>query len=229
MRCWEYATVSTTSGPRRSAKWGLAMAHESVSADVRFWYGNHYLLQTGYAAEAVEAEARVLEEDPLNLLYRTLFAVALQHAGKLAEAEAELQKVLEVDETLPFPVGTLAALYAQQGRLEEALAWTERANALTPWAFPILGQLAALLVRTGAAGRARELRDKLGSGNEYGASTGLAVYHALCGEFDRSAEWAARAIEERYPRLVAILRPLLPAPQWEAVARRMHLPDAGVQ
>ncbi len=50
--------------------WRLAMAREPVSRDVRFWYGNHYLLPIGRTAEAVETMERGLEEDPLNLLCR---------------------------------------------------------------------------------------------------------------------------------------------------------------
>ena len=49
-------------------QWRLAMAREPVSHDIRVWYGNHYLLPMGRAAEAVEAMARGLQEDPLNLL-----------------------------------------------------------------------------------------------------------------------------------------------------------------
>jgi TolB-like protein/tetratricopeptide (TPR) repeat protein len=208
-------------------QWHLAMAAEPVSRDVRFWYGNHYLLPMGRAAEAVEAEARVLDEDPLNLLYRTLFAVALEHAGRLEDAETELRKVLEVDGNLHVSVATLGAVCAQQGKLEEALALSERAHALAPWANPIVGQLAALLVRAGARSRAEALLEKLTSGAAYGASTGLALFHAMCGELDRAAEWAERAIEERYPRLSAILGPhLRPTPWWPALAKLMNLPES---
>ena len=146
-----------------------------------------------------------LQEDPLNLLYRHHFAVGLRHAGRPEDAEAELRKVLEIDENFPLALGTLGAVCAQQGRFEEALAWTERAHATMPWANPIVGQFAALLVRAGTRSRADALLEKLGTGKAYGAPTGLAVFHALCGEFDRAAEWAEHAIEERYPPLVAIL------------------------
>ena len=206
-------------------QWRLAMAREPVSHDIRFWYGNHYLLPIGRPVEAVEAMARGLQEDPLNLLYRHHFAVGLRHAGRLEDAEAELRKVLEIDENFPLAVGTLGAVCAQQGRFEEALTLTERAYALTPWANPIVGQLAALLVRAGATSRADALIEKLGPGKAYGAPTGLAVFHALCGEFDRAAEWAEQAIEERYPPLVAILGPLLrSSPRWPALAKLMNLP-----
>ena len=79
-------------------RWRLAMAREPVSRDVRFWYGNHYLLPIGRPAEAVEAMAWGLEGDPLNLLYRHHWARGLRHAGRLEDAEAELRKVLELDE-----------------------------------------------------------------------------------------------------------------------------------
>jgi hypothetical protein len=53
----------------------------------------------------------------------------------------------------------------------------------------------------------------------------MAVYHAMCGEFDRAAEWTARAFEERYPNLIKIIRPLLQeTPYWQAIARMMNLP-----
>jgi eukaryotic-like serine/threonine-protein kinase len=206
-------------------EWRLAMAQEPVSRDVRFWYGNHYLLSMGRLVEAVEAMARGLQDDPLNVLYRHHFAVGLRNAGRLEDAEAELRKILEIDENFPLAVSTLGAICAQQGRFEEALTLTERAYALTPWRHPVIGQLAALLVRAGARSRADALLEMLGAGKEYGAPTGLAVFHAVCGDLDRAAEWAERAIEERYPRLVPILGPLLrSSPRWPALAKLMNLP-----
>ena len=190
-------------------RWRLAMAREPVSRDVRFWYGNHYLLPIGRVAEAVEAMTWGLELDPLNLLYRHHLAVGLRHAGRPEDAEAELRKVLEIDENFPLALETLGAVCAQQGRFEEALTLTERAYALTPWASPTVGQLAALLVRAGATSRADALIEKLRRGEVCGAPAGLAVFHAMCGEFDRAAEWAERAIDERHPLLVRTLRPLL--------------------
>ena len=206
-------------------QWRLAMARDVVSPDILFWYGNHYLLPIGRPQEAVDVMARGLQEDPLNLLYRHHFAVGLRHAGRPEDAEAELRKVLEIDESFPLALGTLGAVCAQQGRFEEALTLTEKAYALTPWANPIVGQLAALLVRAGATSRADALIETLGRGKAYGAPAGLAVFHALCGEFDRAAEWTGRAIEERYPPLVATLGPLLrSSPGWPALAKLMNLP-----
>jgi len=207
-------------------QWRVAMAGEVVAPDILFWYGNHFLLPIGRSREAVEVMARSLQGDPLNLLYRHHFAVGLRHAGRLEDAEAELRKVLEIDERFPLAVGTLGAVCAQQGRFEEALTLTDKAYALTPWANSIIGQLAGLLVRAGATSRADALIQKLGRGEAYGASTGLAVFHALCGEFDLAAAWTERAIDERYPPLVATLGPLLrSSPGWPALAKLMNLPS----
>ena len=200
------------------------MAREPVSRDIRFWYGNHYLLPIGRVEEAVEAMTWGLELDPLNLLYRHHLALGLRHAGRLEDAESELRKVLEIDGNFALALETLGAICAQQGRFEEALALTERAYALTPWASPTVGQLAALLVRAGDTSRADALLEKLRRGEVCGAPAGLAVFHAMGGEFDRAAESAEQAIEERHPLLVRTLRPLLhSSPRWPALARMMKL------
>lgn len=206
--------------------WRMAMAREPVSCHVRFWYGNHYLLPIGRFQDALDAMAKGLEGDPINLLYRHHFAACLRNAGRIEDAEAELRRILELDENFPLAVGTLGAVCAQQGRFGEALTLSEKAYALTPWSNPVVGQLAALLVRTGATSRAEALLEGLRPGTACGAPTGMAVFHAMGGEFDRAAEWAERAIENRYPLLVSILRPLLrQSPGWPALARMMNLPE----
>jgi TolB-like protein len=207
-------------------EWRVAMAREPVSCHVLFWYGNHYLLPMGRPLDAMEAMARGLDEDPINLLYRHHFAVCLRHAGRLEDAETELRKILELDENFPLAVGTLGAVCAQQGRFEEALTLSEQAFSLTPWANPIVGQLAGLLVRAGATSRAETLLERIRPGTACGAPAGMAVFHALCGEFDPAADWTERAIDERYPPLVSILGPLLrSSSRWPALARMMNLPE----
>ena len=208
-------------------EWQLAMAREPISRDVRFWYGNHYLLPIGRVAEAVETMARGLQDDPLNLLYRHLYARGLRHAGRLEEAEAELRGVLEIDPSFPWALETLGAVCAQQGNLKEALAFTERAHAVTPWSYTVMGQLAALLDRAGDRTRRDAFLETLGTGEAYGASTGLAIFHAMRGDFDQAATWAARGIDQRFLPLVYMVAPLLKSqPQWPALARQLNLPVA---
>jgi serine/threonine-protein kinase len=206
-------------------EWRLAMASEPISRDVRFWYGNHYLLPIGRVADAVETMARGLLEDPLNLAYRHHYARGLRHLGRLDEAEAELRGVLDVDASLPWALETLGAVCAQQGNSEEALALTERAHVVTPWSHTVVGQLAALLDRAGDQTRTDALLKTLGTGEAYGASTGLAIFHAMSGDFEQAAEWAARGITQRFQPLFYVVAPLLKSQrQWPALARLLNLP-----
>jgi len=210
-------------------EWRLAMTYGPMSRDVRFWYGNHYLLPIGRVAEAVETMARALEEDPLNLLYRHIYARGLRHLWRLDDAAVELREILDVDPDFPWALETLGAVYAQQGNFEEATAITERAHVVIPWSHTVTGQLAALLDRAGDRTRADALLKTLGTGEAYGASTGLAIFHAMKGDSERAAEWAARGIEQRFLPLVYVVTPLLKSHrQWPALARLMNLPASSL-
>ena len=121
-------------------------------------------------------------------------------------------------------------MYAQQGEFEKALAITERAHVVIPWSCTVAGQLAALLDRTGDRTRADALLKTLGTGEAYGASTGLAIFHAMKGDPEQAAEWAARGIEQRFLPLVYMVAPLLKSHrQWPALARLMNLPTSGLR
>jgi len=208
-------------------EWRLAMAREPISRDVHFWYGNHYLLPIGRIAEAVETMASALQDDPLNLLYRHLYARGLRHLGRLDDAEAELRGVLDIDANFPWALETLGAVCAQQGNWEEALVFTERAHVVTPWSHTVAGQLAALLDRAGDRKHSSALLETLGAGEAYGASTGLAIFHAISGDPEKAAEWAARGIAQRFLPLVYMVAPLLRSQrQWPALARLLNLPAA---
>jgi hypothetical protein len=114
---------------------------------------------------------------------------------------------------------------AQQGNHEEALALTERAHAVTPWSYTVTGQLAALRDRAGDRPRTNALMETLRAADAYGASTGLAIFHAMKGDAEQAAQWAARGIAQRFLPLFYVLAPLLRSqPQWPALARLLNLP-----
>jgi hypothetical protein len=87
-------------------------------------------------------------------------------------------------------------------------------------------------VRLGEQDRGREVIQRLGSGEAYGASRGLAIYHICCGEIDLAADWFEKVIEDRYPNATAFLQgaigePLRASPRWPKLAALMNLPEAG--
>jgi serine/threonine-protein kinase len=210
-------------------EWQLAMSREPISHDVRLWYGNHYLLPIGRREEAVETMASALQEDPLNLFYRHHYARGLRHLGRLDEAATELRGILDVDPDSSIAQETLGAVCAQLGDFEEALALTERAQVAKPWSYTLVGQLAALRERVGDRTRAGALRETLGTGEAYGASTGLALFHAMTGNAEQAAEWAAHGIAQRFLPLFYVVAPLLRSQrQWPALARLLNLPPTAL-
>jgi len=205
--------------------WRLAMAREPVSRDVLFWYGNHHLLPVGRTVEAIEAMERGLQEDPLNLLYRHIYARGLRLANRLEDAETELRAILAIDDDYPYALATLGSICAQQQRYDEALVLIEKAHVLMPWSSLNAGHLAAVLVRSGGVGRADALIARLKADEPPAAATGLTAFYGLCGEIDQAGRWAERAIEQRDMPFVQNLGWLLrPTSLWPALAKRMNLP-----
>jgi serine/threonine-protein kinase len=206
-------------------QFGLAL-RPPVLPDIQFWYGFHHLTPMGRFAEAIAAMTVGIDADPLNSLYRHHRAIGLRHAGRLQEAEAELRAVLDRDQSFGLAPLTLSSICAQQGQFDEALQLAEKAYESTPWNSHTIGQLAGVLACMGETKRVNELVAMLMPGEAYGAPLALAVFHAQRGDVDAAADWAARAIEQRHPAIVHILRPLLVGTaRWRGLANMMNLPS----
>jgi serine/threonine-protein kinase len=214
------------------SRFQLAMAGDAIPPWVRGNYALFYLLLMGRPLEAVEELQRALKEDPLNLFLRTMLALCLLVAGRDLEASAELRQVLEIDEKYPIAYPMLAILHWSQGLIPEALAFAEKMHSLAPWIPMPIGALAGLLRLSGDTSRAEALLEKLRPGQAYAAPTGLAIFHLYCSEIDKAADWVEKAIEQRYPLILHIMRgplgkALRSSARWPALARQMNLPDAG--
>ncbi len=207
----------------------LATADDSDSPHCHFTRGLHYFLSLGRRKEAVEQVEIALRGDPLQLMIRSVMGMCLDSAGRHAEAEEHLRQTVALDPNFSWAWYLLAGHYAARQMFAEALPFAEKAFSLAPWWAPSVGVYAALLVRTGARDRGLDLIQRLGSGEAYGASKGLALFYLCCGEIDRAADWFEKAIEERYPRVPstlqgAIAEPLRASPRWPKLAALMNLP-----
>ena len=211
-------------------RFDIAFSRQPVSPMLRHWYGYFYLSKVGRALEAVDQHRRALEEDPLNLVLRSGLAVSLTAAGKDEEALAEVRRTLELDPNF-VAAYTLQTLNVTKVPLPEALAFAEKGHSLAPWHVPSIGLLAGLLMRNGDRARAAELLAKLGDGQANGAPVAFAIYHLLCGEIEKAAEWTKTAVEQKHPMVVMLLinppwGPLLRSSvSWPKLAKTMNLPE----
>jgi TolB-like protein/Tfp pilus assembly protein PilF len=208
----------------------LAMAQESVSLDVRVWYAHSFLLSIGRAREAVSELESVQHEDPVNAMFHHMLAMCLQRAGREEDAAAEFRRVLDLDENIPAALIWLGHHYTSHGMIPEALACMERVFSLIPWNTEAIGGLAGLRMRTGNQSKAKELLQKLGDGQAYGAPLGFIYFHLICGEFEAAADWIEKAIEERHFLAAIYLwsplaKPLREGPRWPKLAKMMNLPE----
>ena len=95
----------------------------------------------------------------------------------------------------------------------------------------VQAQRAGLLARRGDEGAAARMLGTLGDGHAYGAPAAFVTYFLARGNIDQAADWAAKAIEQRWPQIVLILRTyaadLKRSSRWPALMKMVNLPDAG--
>jgi tetratricopeptide (TPR) repeat protein len=159
-------------------------------------------------------------------------AICLGAVGLYGEAEEHLRQVVALDPNFFWAYHYLAEHCAARQMFAEALPFAEKASSLAPWYPPSVGIYAGLLVRTGELDRGKETVQRLGSGEAYGASTGLAIFHTCCGEIDLAGDWFEKAIGERYSIIGTILQsaigePMRASQRWPKLAALMNLTEAG--
>jgi TolB-like protein len=212
-------------------QFALATPGGRGSPQTHFACGLFYFLGSGRRQEAVEQLKLSVQEDPLHLAYRSVLALCLGAVGRYDEADDLLHQSRDLDPNFLFTYFNLAALHAARQKFADALPFAEKAFSLAPW-YPLsVGIYAGLLARTGEPDRGREIVRALGGGEACGASTGLAVFHTICGDIDAAADRYETALVERNsttPHLLqgALGEPLRASPHWPKLASLMNLPAA---
>jgi len=201
----------------------IALAADNVPPEVRL---RNCLtrLASGRTQNIIEEMERVLEQDPLNVLSRSLFAMSLNGVGMYERATVEAQKALEIDGRAWPAQFQLAQSYALRGMLAEAKQWAEAAYRPEYWNGTAAGLLAGIYTLTGDKERAEAMLGEL-------QSPGRVVYHTLCSELDAAADWYKKAIERREAAILTtsmgIAKPLRESPYWPELAKLMNLPETG--
>jgi tetratricopeptide (TPR) repeat protein len=220
-----WADFDWNEGQRR---FDIAFSREPVSPILRHCYGYFYLRPMGRALEAVAQHRLALEQDPLNPVIRVGLAISLTAAGKDEESLAEARKAMELHPGF-VAAYTLQALDVTKTPMPEALAFAEKGCSLAPWSPNSTGLLAGLLVKSGDRTRAAELMRGLGDGRA--ATVAFAIFHLLCEEIEKAAEWTEKALDQKHNMVAMLLlsppwKPLLrSSARWPKLAKRMNLPE----
>jgi len=205
----------------------LAMAAPNVRPEARWVYASLYLGGLGRFDESSAEMARTVEQDPLNMMWRAVWAAHLRCAGQLQRSIDEARRAVELDETHTAPHFILGEAYLDAGRLDEALAEFERAHELAPWQAMSSGLLAATLARRGEHARAAQLLEQMGP--TPAPLWGRALFHLHTSEIDAAMDWFEKMIDARDPFALVygnapITAPLRAHPDWPRLAAMMKTP-----
>ena len=194
-------------------------------------YANFLVTMRNRQDEALREAALALELDPFSGNTNFTFAYKLLFAGQYDRALAQAVSTLET-----FP-GCLHAWYvrgwAELGRGDPAAAVAafERGVALSPDAFS-LAYLAHALGRSGQTSPAHAILDDLTARRtrEYIAEFIFVLVYSGLGEIDAAFESIEKCYTERDSRLfwlqvVPCFNPLRNDPRYDALARRLQLPQ----
>ena len=207
----------------------LALARDPISLTTRWFYTIAYLDPLGLVNEAMAQMELAIQADPLNVTVLHTRAMLLVNANRAEEAETMLRHVLELNQEYWLAHYWLGLSCISRGRFAEAARCFERALALFPDHFGLIGCLAGSLERAGQADRAAPLVEKFGDGTAFGAPLGRACYHVVCSEIDHAADWFEKGIAQRDTRMPWIAGGLLghrlrSSPRWDRLAKLMNLP-----
>jgi len=173
---------------------------------------------------AIPRFRRVLEVDPLNLLYKRYFARALFFAGRLEEAEENIRQVLQASPAFPAAHYELGRILLARGRTAEAVAAFEAEAGQSGWrSFGLpLAYHAAGRAAEAAAALAEQLRNPTGSEFQ------LAETYAFFGDTERAFHWLNEAVSRHDPGVLwvrgdAMFASLTADPRFAQVLARLKL------
>lgn len=207
-----------------------ALAVEPVSCDIRSRYAGYYLMPLGRLTEAKQQMEKVLDADPLGVLWRAVLGLVLSAMGRYEDAIIEAQKALEINRESWIEMQWMSISYAALGKLDQARRAAEEVVQFAPWNFMAVGHPAGIWARAGGQVQAEPLLQRIPDDRRKPGA--LACYHLQRGDIDALAHWYEKAIEQHGPmaflnQASAPWRPLRESRHWPRLAKMMNLPETG--
>jgi tetratricopeptide (TPR) repeat protein len=196
------------------------------------WHGRafFYLIPLGRAEEALTAERRALESDPLSIPVRSAEALLLYSLGRDQEAAQRARTGLGLFPGVWVAAWIFGHILNRLGFADEAAAAVEQALGKAPRNPWLLATLALTHSRRGQPGEAAGILAQLEelSTQQYVSPLAIALGYAGSGDVDRTFRYLDRAVDERDPMLAWFVRdPLiakLPAGgRYQVLLRSMNL------
>ena len=183
------------------------------------------LAAQGRYQEATEAAKTSQRLDPLSPTTNAWACWWIGLGGRIEEAIADLEKMIELDPNHWLPHHVLGDLYSRGGRPDEAIAASTRAAALSGGTSIAVTQLSFLSYLCGAIEEANEHLEKLTirSQEAYVPPTFLSWIHWARGEWAEALRWMEEAarINDPWFTFHHMMEPLFPAdPSIEAALER---------
>ena len=174
--------------------------------------------------------ARIVADDPLNLIGRWTHGASLFFGRDFEHAAEEWSRLLDIEASFSKALQALPVARGFQGRFEESISLAQKLVEIlghTVHSLWALAQTYAVSGETGAARRAlRDLEELRGSGK--GAPTQMAILYGLLGETDQAFACLEEAYRYRQPLLLlANVQPRMDSlrsdPRLHDLLRRLNL------
>ena len=195
-------------------------------------YG-HFLAYMGRTDMALAQAAKAGAIDPLSTRASVVAGYALVVGCRYEEAITAFRQALELQPDLVVALWHLSLSYAACDKPEEAVAVLRQVSGATARSAVHLAFCGHALAGAGQESEAKQcltaLRDRVE--HEYVAPFLFAFVHAGLGEFEKALDYLEDAYAERSPELIFLQRPdwapLRHLPRFQALRRRVGLPDVG--
>ena len=184
------------------------------------------LVASGRSEDALAADRRALELDPLAIRFNVGYGDLLRMGGRTDEAITQLERATRLDSTFPGARATLAAAYLDAGRYRDAAAAYRRYAELVG---PEVGVLERVALAAGdPAGRPDVVAalDAITRPSWRLQATALAAAYVRLGQREKALAWLERAYATDDVRLPFVFHdvtfaPLREEPAFRELAARM--------
>ncbi|MEO6725387.1 MAG: protein kinase [Blastocatellia bacterium] len=182
------------------AEFKRAIELNPAYANGHHWYGSIFLLARCRFDEAMQAELKAHELEPMTMVIRSSLGWISYQARRYDDAIRHCQQTLEIDPGFSLARFYLGISYARQKRFDEAIAELQRAVETAGGGALIKAALASVYAESGDRQAAEQILAELQSfpTNRDVSPFFLALIYAGLGDKERALQMLEDTFEERY-------------------------------